>query len=159
MKSISVTSTIHIYEDTDDLFTQDQELIDEAEKAQKKAYAPYSKFKVGAAVLLKNGKVFTGNNQENASYPTGLCAERVAIFAASSQYPGVAIETVAITSSYDGNDPVAPCGSCRQVIYEYEHLYSHEIRTLLKDASGTVYKINSSKELLPYGFYADFLKR
>jgi len=121
-----------------------------AEEAAKGAYAPYSKFKVGAAVLLDNGKIITGSNQENASYPLGLCAERVALFAASAQNPGVKITGMAVTSSSE--NPVSPCGACRQVMAEYETLHKNEMGILLKGASKKIIATSGVKNLLPLMF-------
>ena len=105
----------------EELSKEDQDLLQQATAACKKAYAPYSRFYVGAAILLENGKIVTGNNQENAAYPSGLCAERVAIFKASADYPAAQIKTIAVTASseeFDIDHPVSPCGACRQVLKE-----------------------------------------
>ncbi len=137
-------------------------LVDAAKNAAKNAYAPYSDFHVGAAVQLENGLIVTGNNQENAAYPSGLCAERVAVFAAASQNPGVAFKVIAVTgysSNYEVNTPVSPCGSCRQVIAEYEHLYGKPITVVLTGKSGKVVVFSSSESLLPFSFDGDKLKK
>lgn len=132
--------------------SDDQKLLNEAEKAMHNAYAPYSQFKVGAAVLLENGKVFTGNNQENAAYPSGLCAERVAIMYAASQYPNIAIKTVAVICETKSNDPITPCGACRQVIAEYEQLSGKKIRMVLGTPGGKVYVAQGIETFLPFMF-------
>src|ERR1700757_2647879 len=120
--------SVDVFENAKQLPTEEATLILEATKAMRNAYAPYSKFKVGAAVLLENGKVITGNNQENAAYPSGLCAERVAIYYASAQYPGVPVKAMAVICNADTTQPVTPCGACRQAIAEYEQLFNKKIR-------------------------------
>ena len=133
----------------------DKLLMDKATKQAKKAYAPYSKFYVGAAVLLENGKIITGSNQENASYPLCLCAERVALFAAHSQYPNIPIKCLAITAINPKNKithPISPCGACRQVIRESEIRSNQNIKLILKGESDQVYKFDSIKALLPLSF-------
>ena len=130
-------------------------LIDEATKARDMAYAPYSKFHVGAGVLLDNGIEVIGCNQENAAYPSGLCAERTALFAAGAQYPDVPVRMLAIAArGTDGNlveEPVGPCGSCRQVIIESETRAGGPIRILLY-GQRHVYVIDGVKELMPLTF-------
>jgi cytidine deaminase len=131
-----------------------------AREARDDAYAPYSEFKVGAAVLLSNGEVVIGNNQENASYPSGLCAERVAVFQAGAKYPGVAIMKIAIVAGSaikTSNKPAAPCGNCRQAIFEYENRQEKPIELLLAGTSGEVYKCPSVHSLLPLAFGSQFL--
>lgn len=128
--------------------------------AREKAYAPYSGFAVGAAVLLGNGEVVTGNNQENAAYPSGLCAERVAIYHAGSVFPGVEIKALAVYAgpkSGPGVGPIAPCGSCRQSILEYENLQHGPITVLMMGTSGAIVQCPSIGDLLPLGFVSDFL--
>ena len=123
MKEISVTSSFLVYDSIEELANDVQNLMQQAIEIRKKAYAPYSQFRVGAALLLDNGKIVLGSNQENAAYPSGLCAERVAIFHAGSVYPEAKILKMAITAASDNNQtkaPIPPCGSCRQSIAEYE---------------------------------------
>ena len=144
-----------------DLEVNDLSLMQQAILARANAYAPYSKFHVGAAVLLENGKVVIGNNQENASYPSGLCAERVAIFQAGALYPGIAIKTVAITATsknYIVEEPAAPCGNCRQAIIEYEQKQKTPIAILLMGEKGEVIKITSMADILPLAFSSSFLE-
>jgi cytidine deaminase len=150
MKKFLINSEFVEYASADELSVQEKELITQAEQAAKNAYAPYSKFKVGAAVLLDNGKIICGSNQENASYPLGLCAERVALFAASSQYPGIKIKGITVTSSSE--NPASPCGACRQVMAEYESLHKNEMRILLKGASEKIIATDGVKNLLPLMF-------
>lgn len=130
----------------------DKQLILKAEEALHSAYAPYSAFKVGAAILLSNGMVVCGSNQENAAYPSGLCAERVAVYAAGAQCPGEKILAIAVTTSADLVDPVAPCGACRQALIEYEIRQTSHIRLLLSNPSRKIYISESIENLLPLVF-------
>ena len=137
-------------------------LMDRSIEAQQNAYAPYSNFKVGAAILLEDGTVFTGNNQENSAFPSGLCAERVAIFACSAQHPNIKINVIAISANsekIDINTVLAPCGSCRQSMYEYESKQNKPIRVLLKGADNEVVEFLSVSDLLPFVFQCDGLKK
>jgi cytidine deaminase len=137
-----------------------QHLIACAIEAGKKAYAPYSDFKVGAAVLLENGEIIVGNNQENAAYPSGLCAERVAVFYAKANYPDVKIKQIAVIAIKEDQllePPVSPCGSCRQVLLEYEDQQAKEIQIILGGAQQT-YLIEKTSDLLPLSFTGKQLK-
>ncbi len=140
----------------------DQELIDVAVEAAAKAYAPYSEFFVGSAVRLEDGTVLKANNQENAAYPSGLCAERVVLFYANANYPDTAVETMAIAViDKDGNiidKNISPCGSCRQVIAETETRYEKSVRLLLASAK-SVLIFDSIRDLLPFSFNQGDLKR
>lgn len=141
----------YIYEELSD---SDKRLIEAAKEATKRSYAPYSHFNVGAAVLLEDGTIVTGANQENAAYPSGLCAERTALFHAGSQYPNKAITTLAIAASNSEGFtelPVTPCGACRQVLLETEMRYKRPIRVLMYGAAFT-YEILGTKDLLPLSF-------
>ena len=134
--------------------------MQQAVEVRKNAYAPYSKFKVGTALLLDNGKVVLGSNQENAAYPSGLCAERVAIFQSGAIYPDAKIIKMAITAASDTNQtlaPIPPCGSCRQSIYEYEFKQNTPIAIYFMGVSGEIYKSDSIKNLLPLSFDKNFL--
>lgn len=138
----------------------DQSLMDLAIEARHRAYAPYSNFTVGCSLLLENGEIITGNNQENAAYPSGLCAERVAIFAAGAQYPGVAVLKMAITASPKDDSfhkPVPPCGACRQSIAEYENNQENNIELYFMGAAGNVFKSDSLSDLLPLVFDKNYL--
>ena len=149
------------FESINELNEEDKALIEQARQSVMSAYAPYSRFNVGAAVLLENGKVMLGNNQENASYPIGLCAERVAVFAAAANYPGVKIKAIAITAlskQFLIDKPITPCGACRQAIAEYEHRYKNPIRLIMVGESGKVLVADSIKNFLPYQFNGDDLK-
>ncbi|PKP50066.1 MAG: cytidine deaminase [Bacteroidetes bacterium HGW-Bacteroidetes-11] len=132
----------------------DQLLMQEAIKSAGKAYAPYSGFSVGAAVLLSSGKIITGNNQENAAYPSGLCAERVALFAASALYPDVKIDTIVVTikTAHKITEPVSPCGACRQVIAEYENRQNQKIKIIFSGETGKSITVDGIENLLPIIF-------
>lgn len=156
MKKLLINSEFVEYNSAEELPAQEKELLAQAEQAAKSAYAPYSKFKVGAAVLLEDGKVVSGSNQENASYPIGLCAERVALFAASAQHPGIKITSIAVTTSSE--NPASPCGACRQVMAEYESLHKNQMRILLKGASKKIIAADGVKNLLPLMFSGKNLK-
>ncbi len=155
MKKLTLTIDYLEYDSIDELNAEDKSLMQKAQEASNTAYAPYSNFNVGAAVLLENGEIVKGSNQENAAYPTGLCAERVAVFSAASNYPGVAIKTIAITaksSKIAVDNPISPCGNCRQAISEYEVLYKKPIRFLLMGETGKVLELKSVESLLPLRF-------
>ena len=131
------------------------ELIDKAKEATKTAYAPYSTFRVGAAVKLGNGKTVTGSNQENVAYPSGLCAERVALFSAAAQFPGERIEAIAVTASHDfgeTDEEFSPCGACRQVMAEFEQRSGKEISISVHAPDGKVRVVNGVSKLLPFAF-------
>jgi cytidine deaminase len=154
-KQITGNYTFDVFDSINNLNSEDQTLLTAAINAINNAYAPYSNFYVGAAVLLENGKIITGNNQENAAYPSGLCAERVAIFYASSQYPGIKIKSIAVSANskkYNINYPIAPCGSCRQAISEYEVKMDSPIRLIMFGESGEIYISPSISNLLPLMF-------
>ena len=155
MKEIVFTSQIIVFDTFKELPNDIQNLMEKAIKVRKHAYAPYSKFRVGAAVLLDNGEIIVGSNQENAAYPSGLCAERVAIFQAGSIYPKATVLKIAITAASDNNkttSPVPPCGSCRQAIAEYETRQNTPIEIFFMGETGVIYKSASLKNLLPFMF-------
>ena len=150
------------YENEQELKQEEQDLLSDALDSVEKSYAPYSEFHVGAAVLLENGVVVTGSNQENAAYPSGLCAERVALFYASSQYPEVKIKALAISAKSEHflvNNPITPCGSCRQVIVEAEHRQQLKIKIIMRGETGPVHVVPGIEALLPFTFYEDKLKK
>ena len=160
MKKITVNTTFLVFENQNDLPEDVQSLMTEAIEIRKKAYAPYSKFRVGCAILLDNGKVVLGSNQENAAYPSGLCAERVAIFQAGSIYPDAKILKMAISATGDEKpvlEPIPPCGSCRQSIAEYEIRQESPIEIFFMGESGSVYQSDSLRNLLPFMFDKKFL--
>lgn len=135
-------------------------LLEKAREAAKNAYAPYSKFYVGAAVLLENGEMIMGNNQENAAYPSGLCAERVALFYANASFPDVPVKTIAITAIDEGgnvHDIVSPCGSCRQVMLETEAKFNKPL-TIILDGKKTIRALTGVESLLPLSFKPEYLK-
>lgn len=149
-----------IYDGEHALVLRDQELLKKAKKIAGDAYAPYSGFRVGAALLLHSGEVILGSNQENASYPSGLCAERVAVFQKGTRFPEAVIEVLAVVAISPGKDlkiPAAPCGNCRQSLLEYEHRQKSPIRILLQADSGMVYECPSVSALLPLGFDQSYL--
>jgi cytidine deaminase len=155
MKEIIITSKITVFDTIEELPIIEQNLMFEAIKARKKAYAPYSQFKVGAAILLDNGEVVTGSNQENAAYPSGLCAERVAIFYAGAIYPDATILKMAISAASENNKtaiPVPPCGACRQSIAEYEIRQDTPIEIYYMGETGAIHQSASLKNLLPFLF-------
>lgn len=155
MKELHITTTFKVFENLSQLPEDIQTLMDEAVAIRKKAYAPYSHFRVGAALLLDNGKIVLGSNQENAAYPSGLCAERVAIYQAGAVYPEAKIVTIAITAASDSNptlSPIPPCGACRQSIAEYEFKQDTPIEIYFMGEKGEIYKSNSINNLLPLSF-------
>ncbi len=160
MKEITITSTMTIYENMEELPSDIHELMLQAIEARKQAYSPYSNFKVGAAIKLDNGVVVTGSNQENAAYPSGLCAERVAIYYAGAQYPDAKIESMALTAASDKHvvdEPVSSCGACRQAIAEYEIKQNQPIAIYFMGETGSIMKSNSLKDLLPLIFDKEYL--
>ncbi|MDR7208152.1 cytidine deaminase [Flavobacterium piscis] len=160
MKEISITSSFLVFDSLEELPNDVQDLMTQAVAIRKKAYAPYSQFRVGAALLLDNGKIILGSNQENAAYPSGLCAERVAIFHAGSVHPEAKILKMAITAASDLNQtqaPIPPCGSCRQSIAEYEIKQNTPIEIYFMGEIGSIYQSASLKNLLPFMFDKKFL--
>lgn len=160
MKQISVTTSFTVFSSIDELSVFDKDLMLKAHEIRKVAYAPYSKFQVGVALLLDNGKVITGSNQENAAYPSGLCAERVAIFYAGANYPEAVVQKIFISASpkdKELSEPIPPCGACRQSIAEYEIKQNADIEIFFMGATGEIFKSNSLKNLLPLLFDKKYL--
>ena len=160
MKEISINTSFTVYQSFAELPQDVQSLMEQAVEIRKKAYAPYSKFRVGAALLLDNGKVVLGSNQENAAYPSGLCAERVAIFQSGAIYPEAKIVKMAVSAASDTNKtttPIPPCGACRQSISEYEFKQDYPIEIYFMGESGEVYLSKSISNLLPLTFDKNFL--
>ena len=156
MKTIVLKINVQLYP-YDELRDMDQMIINEAIKATEGSYAKYSNFNVGAAVLLDNGTVVRGANQENAAFPSGLCAERVALFAAQANYPDMPVKILAIAAKNEHGmtpKPVSPCGACRQVMIEVEQRYNVPMRILLYGTEG-VFVIQSAEDLLPLSFADD----
>ena len=149
-----------VYDTLDEMDPQDAELMRRAHEATQSAYAPYSKFNVGAAVRLANGEIVTGNNIENAAYPSGLCAERVAMFGAMAKFPGVAFEALAVTAHSQTKliaEPVAPCGACRQVMVEVEQLSKRPLRVMCQGQEGPIMVFEGIESLMPFIFLDKFL--
>ena len=154
MNRKSITISYSEYNSNNELPAKDKELLDVAIEATKNSYAPYSRFNVGAAVRLANGEIISASNQENAAYPSGLCAERVAIFYANSRYPDVKVEALAVTASVNGDicdNPTYPCGACRQVLAETEQRSGNNIRIIIGGEKITQV-IDSVEGLLPFVF-------
>ncbi|GHV59630.1 cytidine deaminase [Bacteroidia bacterium] len=153
MEELKISTKIQVY-DYNELNPAEKKLIDAAKEAVQRAYVPYSHFQVGAAVLLDNNEVITGNNQENVAFPSGLCAERTALFYANSHFPDAAVDTIAVAAYANGDfteDPVTPCGACRQVILEAQNRYRHPVRIMLYGKKA-VYVIERITDLLPLAF-------
>ena len=155
MKKINVSSKFTEYESAEQLDPRDRLLWKKAREARDRAYAPYSEFKVGAALLLENNEIVTGNNQENAAYPSSMCAERVAAWSALSSFPGLKILKVFIAARSENkpiNRPVSPCGSCRQTLAEYEIKQDQPIQIYFTGDTGIIMKADSVRDLLPFMF-------
>ena len=160
MKQLDIHTTIKIYS-PDELSAEEQQLVEAAKKATTRSYAPYSHFHVGAAALLANGEIISGTNQENAAYPSGICAERTTLFYANSQHPQEAVKALAIAArTSEGHwteTPISPCGACRQVMTETENRCGKPMKVLLCSAQ-EVFVIESAKDLLPVSFGSEDLK-
>ncbi len=150
-----------LLEHMEQLSNEDQALLEAAKNATKTAYAPYSNFYVGAAARLSSGQIVIGSNQESASFPVGICAERTLLNSVGSQFPELSITTMAISYQPLGKDsvePISPCGMCRQSLLDYENRYGAHIKIILSGMSGKVMVINSAANLLPFGFDGSILK-
>ena len=153
MKELTITAVVKVYK-FEELTEADRTLLQAAMDATKRSYAPYSKFRVGAAARLNNDVIVTGTNQENAAYPSGLCAERTTLFYANSQYPDQAVATLAVAARTERDfldAPIPPCGACRQVILETEKRFNQPMRILLYGKE-EVYEVKSIRDLLPLSF-------
>jgi cytidine deaminase len=160
MKTIEVTTTATLFKDISELTIEDRKLMGKAVEARKNAYAPYSKFHVGCALLLENDQVILGNNQESAAYPSGMCAERVAIWKAGSDFPGVKIKKLVISASSlisKVDKPIGPCGACRQTLSEYEINQKTPMEIIFMGEEGEIVKTSSLLSLLPFSFDNSFL--
>lgn len=158
MKDFNIIAKICIYT-YNELNDKEKSLIDKAKESALKAYSPYSKFNVGAALQLANGMIVCGNNQENAAYPSGLCAERTALFYANAEYPDQAVDTLAVAAYTNGDyiqNPITPCGACRQVILEAQNRCQHPIRLLLYGQK-EIYAIEKITDILPLSFGSEYL--
>ena len=159
MREINLTTKIGVYL-LEECSEVEKKLIEAAKSATKRAYVPYSGFSVGAAVLLGNGEIISGNNQENAAYPSGLCAERTAVFFSNASFPDQKIEAIAVAAWFKGqftNDAITPCGACRQVLLETENRFGTPMRVVMYSEEG-IYIVNSIKDLLPLSFGDEMLK-
>ena len=155
MNKLNLEIQYTVFKSIDELIDEDKILIEKAKQISENAYAPYSMFRVGAAVLLDNNEIFTANNQENASYPQGLCAERIALFYAMTQYPNQKIKSIAICGNpceYELTHFISPCGGCRQVMLECESRGKEKMRILLSGFSGKILLIEGVENLLPFAF-------
>ena len=162
MKRQDFQFEFEVYGSIDELTKEDAWLLDQAREITQHAYAPYSKFHVGAVAKLVNGEVVTGTNQENASYPVGICAERVLLSTASSLFPKIGIEAMAISynnTKGESDQPISPCGICRQSLREFEIRTNHTIRLILGGMHGKVYVISDANYLLPLSFTPEDLLR
>lgn len=160
MKKVTKEIIFQVYNSQDELNAEITLLMQKAIEARKVAYAPYSNFLVGTALLLENGEVIIGSNQENAAYPSGLCAERVAFFAAGANFPNIKIKAVAITATPRdriSSIPIPPCGACRQSMMEYEFRQNEAIPVYFMGGEGEVYLSSSVENLLPFVFESKFL--
>ena len=150
-----ISTNFTVFENSDELSVLEKELLQRAIEVRNTAYAPYSGFMVGASVLMSNDQIYSGSNQENAAYPSGICAERVAIWSAMSQLPDEKIKKIFISARSEKtlvNQPVAPCGACRQAIAEYETKQLEDIEIYFTGEQGNILKANSIKDLLPWMF-------
>lgn len=155
MKEEKYQFTYNVYESFSELNDDDKKLLKAAQDAASLSYAPYSLFNVGAAAQLENGEIISGGNQENASFPAGLCAEGVVLAVASSRFPRMKINTLAVSyrsGKHESDHPIAPCGVCRQSIQEFEDKTGASIRLLLGGLSGKIYEVNESSALMPLAF-------
>ncbi|MFV0304815.1 MAG: cytidine deaminase [Moheibacter sp.] len=156
MKKITYKFDYQEFENTSEVSKENLTLINKAKEIAYKAYAPFSKFRVGATVLLKNGTIYSGNNQENASFPAGICAERALLSYIHGNFPDEQILKIAI-SVLDANQPISPCGICRQSLLEYELVQNQTIEIILHNASDSVLVIPSASSLLPIQFDSKML--
>lgn len=160
-KTIKLDVFLQEYDDVSQLPDDSQELIRKARENCRYAFAPYSNFLVGAMALLENGKFVGGSNQENAASPCGLCAERVALYAAASRYPNIAVKKLAVTATTKNQrrryHAVTPCGSCRQVISEYQLKQNKPIEIIMEGPKGTIMVASSIDMLLPFKFSAKYM--
>jgi len=160
MKEKKIISTLQIFESLEELPKAARDLMVETQQIRDRAYAPYSKFLVGAAIRLEDDIIVTGSNQENAAYPSGLCAERTAIYYAGAQYPDKKIKSIAIcvkSAHRIITQPTPPCGACRQAIAEYEARQKQAIEIYFMGEQGNIVKANALLDLLPLAFDASFL--
>lgn len=161
MKENKFEFNYRVYENITELPEEQQWLLSEAREVSANAYAPYSNFQVGAVAKMANGEIVAGSNQENASFPVGLCAERVLLASVSSLFPKVPIETIAISyrsENHKSDHPISPCGICRQSLQEFEGRVNHPVQLILGGMEGPVYVIDSASRLLPLAFTSEELR-
>jgi cytidine deaminase len=161
MKESKFEFNYRVYDNISELPEEQQWLLNEAREVTSNAYAPYSNFQVGAVAKMANGEIVAGSNQENASFPVGLCAERVLLASISSLFPKVPIETIAISYKSDhqkSDHPISPCGICRQSLQEFESRVKHPVQLVLGGMEGPVYVIDSASRLLPLAFTSEELR-
>lgn len=139
-----------------DLSSKQQELLNASVEARKNSHSPYSNFKIGSGVLLEDGTIVTGNNQENRAFPSGLCAERVAIFSAAAHYPTAKIDNLIVYTDTPDRNLITPCGGCRQAIFEYEHQQNKPIKILIANGKEEIWMVDSIENLLPFPFVYTF---
>jgi cytidine deaminase len=160
MKKINVAASGTIYDHIDELLEDERKVMDAAIEATQTSYSPYSGFKVGAALLMEDDTIIQGSNQENAAYPSGMCAERVAIWKAGATFPGKKVKKIAIAvkaSHRTMDTPVGPCGACRQTLLEYEINQEESMEILFMGEVGKIVKVNSISDLLPFSFDGSYL--
>lgn len=160
MKKINIAASGTLYEDIQELSEEDRKLMEAAIQATQTSYSPYSGFKVGAALLMEDDTIITGSNQENAAYPSGMCAERVAIWKAGATFPGKKVKKIAITANSANrtvDKPVGPCGACRQTLLEYEINQEEPMEIIFMGEVGKVVKAESITALLPFSFDSSYL--
>lgn len=157
---LNINIKIDVLDSFNELTADEQKVMLLAQEASNDAYAPYSNYLVGAALLLEDGSLYKGSNQENAAYPSGLCAERTALFGMSANHPNKKIKLIAVTARRRSDkefSPALPCGACRQVMVEYEHKQQEVYPVLLQGSNGTFYRCHSVADLLPLLFTKDNL--
>lgn len=159
MTELTISSQVKVYS-YDELPADVKQLVDLAKEQVTTSYSPYSHFAVGAALRMDNGEIVTGSNQENAAYPSGICAERTTIFYASAHYPTSAMKAIAVAAYTDGHftlEPAAPCGACRQVMVEYEDKFKTPMQVILY-GENRVFVLDSASDLVPFRFVGESLK-
>lgn len=160
MKKINISTSGFVYDDINELPEDDRNLMNAAIEATHNSYSPYSRFRVGAALLMEDDTIITGSNQENAAYPSGMCAERVAVWKAGATFPGKKIKKIAITANSLEkvvDIPVGPCGACRQALLEFEINQKEPMEVLFMGAVGKVVKVESVNATLPFSFDGSYL--
>ena len=160
MHTIDLKTTIKVYDSRNELPSELGNLIEQAYQAARQAYCPYSHFQVGVALELVDGTIIKGNNQENAAYTSGLCAERTAAFYAAANYPDTPMHRMSIVAINPGKPltvPISPCGSCRQSLLEFEQKFNHNIELILAAENGPIYVVPSVHDLLPCSFTSEYL--